>query len=433
MDTGAGAAELGSLERINAQRHIPLVDDLGVRWEINKKRSVIRRLPQIVWCDNTPWREANLWAFDRACDRRCKLKTVLSAMTHLHAYAKWLENEGLPWWHFPARESERCLVRFRGHLVSAMNRGELANSTAKQRMAAVIRFYRWVVTAGLLSPDWPMWTERSVGVRLEDDFGLKRTMRVASTDLSIPNRKRIGETLEDGLLPVPRDSVGKILDFASKHASLEFYLMLRLGFGTGMRFGSIADLKIETIENAIEDQRFKGFYAIQIGPGARPTVHTKFDVTGEIWIHGDDLELIKQYIYSDRRLLRRNLSLSEHHDHIFLTRFGKPFGNDDESYSRAMSVELGRLRKKAIFARFDIMKGFKFHQTRCTYATELARATLRHGNAGLAIDIVKKALLHKDEATTLKYIKFVEKTDIMAKAANEFSVEFLGLASCEMY
>ncbi|QIZ23105.1 transposase, putative (plasmid) [Pseudomonas putida] len=424
---------MGTLERINAPRHLAVVDDEGVRWEINDQRSTLKKLPQIVWSDNTPWREANLWAFERACDKRCKLKTVLSVMSHLHAYAKWLEAEALPWWHFPARQSDRCLVRFRGHLMAEIDSGNLANSTAKQRMSAVIRFYRWLVAAGLLSPEWPMWNEKSIGIRLVEDFGLERTMRVASTDLAIQNRKKIGDPLEDGLMPVPRDHVGKILEYASQNASLEFYLMLRIGFATGMRFGTIADLKIETIYNAIEDHRFRGFYTIRVGSAARPSVHTKFDVTGDIWIHADDLELLRDYIYSHRRLMRQRLSSMANNNHIFLTKFGVPFGNDDDSYSRAMTVELGRLRKKAATEGFEYLRGFKFHQARCTYATELARTLLRHGNAGMAVEIVKTALLHKDEATTLKYIKFIEKTNVMAKAANEFSTDFLGLASCELY
>ncbi|MDF7225046.1 hypothetical protein [Proteus mirabilis] len=56
-------------------------------------------------------------------------------MSHLLAYAKWLEAESIQWWNFPERESESCLVRFRGALVAARNNGELAPSTASHRMA----------------------------------------------------------------------------------------------------------------------------------------------------------------------------------------------------------------------------------------------------------------------------------------------------------
>ncbi|MNL79750.1 hypothetical protein D3C87_2064230 [compost metagenome] len=45
-----------------------------------------------------------------------------------------------------------------------------------------------------------------------------------------------------------------------------------------------------------------------------------------------------------------------------------------------------------------------------------------------ALALVKNALLHKDEATTLKYIKFVEKNPAKIAMANEFSKSFLGIS-----
>lgn len=353
-------------------------------------------------------------------------------MTHLHAYAKWLEQEKTIWSYFPARESERCLVRFRGFLMLGITNGRICSSTARQRMSAVIRFYRWLVAAGLLSPDWPMWHESSVGLKLTDTFGISRTLRVASTDLVIPNRKRIGDVLEDGLLPVSQENVFRLMEFCKRNASLELSLMLRLGFGTGMRFGTIADLKVQTLERAIADSRFKGYFKLNVGPNAKPSVNTKFSVTGEIWISEHDRELLLEYAYSSRRLLRQSVATTASKHIIFLNRFGKPYAGETNGGSRGMSVELGRLRSLAVTAGLGFMGKFKFHQTRCTYATELARVALRHGNAAIAIDLVKQALLHRDEATTIKYIRFVEKTKVMAKAADDFTRNFLGLAAVEM-
>ena len=47
---------------------------------------------------------------------------------------------------------------------------------------------------------------------------------------------------------VDRDA---ILDFAKQNASSELYLMLALGFFTGMRLGTICDLRIDTLEQSI--------------------------------------------------------------------------------------------------------------------------------------------------------------------------------------
>lgn len=419
---------MASLERINLQLKVPVVDGGKLEWSPSKREPMLA-LPQIVWSDGRPWREANLWAFDCASDTKRSLKTVLSSMTHIHAYAKWLEQEGVNWWDFPVREMDRCLVRFRGALIEARDDGLIAPSTTSQRMAAVIRFYRWLVGRGMLSTDWPLWNEVSVGIRLTDGFGLKRTMKVSTSDLAIANRARPGNRLEDGLTPVSSTDVSKIMQVVEQHGSTEMHLMLRIGFGSGMRFGTISDLKVQTISRAVRDPNFLGYYRISVGPGARPPVNTKFGITGQIWIHENEMDAIKDYIYSTRRLARQSLAIEQDRDLVFFNRFGNRYASDGIGVSRGISVELGRLRKKGVSAGISAMRTFKFHQSRCTFATELARVALKHGNTGIAVDLVKQALLHQDEKTTLGYIKFIEDSKVMAQAADEFTRKFLGIFS----
>lgn len=421
---------MASLEKISfTKSKINVIDGCLVRTPALRDQFV-DDLPQIVWADNTPWREANLWALSQR-EKGIDPKTILSSLTHLHAYAKWLEAEDVRWWHFPARESERCLTQYRGYLICVRDKGELAPSTTTQRMGATIRFYRWLEASKLLSTDWPMWAEKQVGIKLLDQFGFARTIVVNSTNLSIPNRKAPSDKLEDGLTPLSRDSSHRIINFASQNASYELYLMLKLGFGTGMRVGTICDLRMATIHRAIPDPQFLGFYRLAVGPGAYPTVHTKFGVTGQIWISESNLNILKEYIFSTRRLIRQSKARSEDRDAIFLTRDGKLFGEGDGNASRGISVQLSRLKKRGIANGISDFYYFKFHQTRCTYATELARSILAHGSVSMAVQIVKQALLHKSEKTTLTYIRFVEKSAVMSKVADEFTREFLGIAGAE--
>ena len=46
-----------------------------------------------------------------------------------------------------------------------------------------------------------------------------------------------------------------------------------------------------------------------------------------------------------------------------------------------------------------------------------------------ALAIVKEFLLHRREETSMKYIRFVEKTPAKEEAANAFTRQFLGLAA----
>lgn len=407
-------------------RNIPLrfeVEDGIGRW-VRVKGQPIRRLPQLVWMNGSTWCEANLWALEQAKEK--SIKTVYSTMNHMRAYAQWLEAEQVDWWHFPARASERCLLRFRGDLVRARDRGEVAPSTASIRMAAVIRFYRWLLATGLLTTPWPLWTERKVGIRISNPFGFEHTLRVMSTDLAIPNRAVAGALrLEDGVIPLTSEGMRQVREYTDLRASVELALMLRIGFETGLRLGSIVDLKVQTLERAAPDPVAPfSWYRISVGPAAKPPVHTKGGASGMVPIPNSLLAALRAYAISTRRLKRQADAAPENRDLLFLTRFGNPYSDPE---GRAVNVEMSRLRAAAVADGLEVFRDFHFHRTRATFATLLTRAALKHLEVGDAVAFVREACLHKNEATTLKYIKFIETSKAMAEAADEFTKEFMGL------
>jgi integrase len=415
---------MASLEKINYRPHRTEVID-GVVEMTELTRKPIKNLPLIFWEDNSPWAEVNLWSLEQAASHKRDLKTVHSSVSHLLAYAKWLEAESVKWWDFPDRESERCLTRFRGALIASRNNGDLAPSTTSQRMASVIRFYKWMLSRDLISPQIQMWKERSVGIKVTNSFGFEHTMRVASTDLAIPNRSVSGAfQLEEGVLPVSVSATNQILALADSDTSEELALMLRIGFFTGLRLGSITDLKVATLVNATLVPGV-GWRKLDVGPGARPPVSTKFSVSGSVLIPDELLQSIVSYSYSTRRLKRQMNADPENRDLLFLTRYGNAYNGHE---SRAVNVDMSRLRKVARKKGVHVLRGFHFHRTRATFATELMRVALKFMPVGDAIKFVKDACLHKDEATTMKYIKFIETNEAMAEAADEFSAAFMGLA-----
>lgn len=415
---------MASLEQINYQPYRLELIDNTLQWTVLQRKQ-IKRMPQIIWADNSMWKEANLWALEQATSSKRDMKTVRSTMSHILAFAKWLEAESIQWWYFPERESERCLVRFRGALIEARNNGDIAPSTASQRMTVVIRFYKWMQSRQLISTQWPMWEQRYVGIKVTNVFGFEHTMRVASTDLAIPNRKVAGAIqIEDGLLPVTLSAMKQILTLADNSVTEELCLMLRIGFFTGLRLGSITNLKVQTINNATIVPE-TGWRRLAVGPGARPPVSTKFGVSGSVPITEELLNMLVTYSMSTRRLKRQMLASEEDKDLLFLTRYGNSYGTDD---SRAINVEMSRLRSAGKKNGLQVVRGFHFHRTRATFATELMRVSLKFLSVGDAIQFVREACLHKDEATTMKYVKFIERNKAMAEAANAFSEVFMGLA-----
>lgn len=393
------------------------------QWEAAQGETV-QRLPQLVWAGGSTWGEANIWGLELAQQR--DIKTVHAVMNHLLGYANWLEDAQLDWWHFPPRESERCLLRFRGDLVRARDRGEIAPSTASIRIAAVVRFYRWLLTTNLLTVPWPLWKEKKIGIRLVDAFGFEHTLRVTSTDLAIPNRQVAGTiNLESGVMPLTTRGMRQVREYADEHASAELALMLRIGFETGLRLGSILDLKVGTLEQAVPDAIApSSWYRISIGPGARPPVRTKGSVSGMVPIPSQLLSDLRAYVTSVRRMKRQAKATQANRDFVFLTRFGDSYSAPE---SRGVNVEMARLRRKAVAAGLEVFRDFYLHRTRATFATLLMRAALKHLDVGDAVGFVREACLHMQEETTLKYVKFIETSKAMEEAADDFSKEFLGL------
>lgn len=384
------------------------------------------KIPQIFWSDRNPWQEVNLWACQRATSRDVELPTIEANLRGLVHYANYLETNKLQWFEFPSKKADRCLVKYRGFLKAAMKSNDLSPSTASTRMRHVIAFYRWVQGEGLFQPDVKLWRDIPVFIKYFDSVGFERTLRKITTDLSIPNRRRPGERLEDGLLPVAESDRDAILAFVRTRGTPELFLFLSAGFFTGMRLGTLCDLKIKTLEHAVPDPASPEIYRLAVGPGASPSVNTKFGVTGQIFITSVLLESLKEYAYSPRRLQREAAALPEHRDLLFLTRYGNPYGRKHSDKSSPLNVELSVLRKAGVAYGLESFRNFHFHQSRCTFATELAKMAIRVGDEISAIAFVCEALLHKDEATTFKYIKFAKSTPIKKEVANAFTAAFLG-------
>ena len=387
----------------------------------------VEKVLQIFWSDGKPWREANLWAIERSSTKEFSLKTINGNMNGLLNYAKFLEEENVFWFSFPTKKADRCIVQYRGWLIEKRNSGEISPATASEYMRNVIAFYRWLVGKGILVSQAPLWTDKTLYLKFFNSVGFERTFTVLSSELSIPNRKMHGDVLEDGLLPLSAEDRDSILSFAKDNSTPELYRMLAIGFFTGMRIGSICDLKLDTLKNAVKDPSANGLYRLNIGPGASPPVNTKFSVTGQVWIPEALLENLLEYATSIRRSKRQSLAKQEDKNLLFLTVRGNPYCQRASEQSTAINSEMSNFRKIALKNDLSIAKNFKFHQTRATFATELASMALKSGDPLNAIAIVKNALLHRNEATSFKYIKFVQASPIKQQAANEFMKAFLGV------
>ncbi|WP_223460355.1 site-specific integrase [Pseudomonas sp. A-R-26] len=416
---------MARIETVRYRSHRAEILDEWVDWKPCETDPIIETLPLIFWTDGKPWREVNLWFFELASDRAIDIKTVNSKASSLLTYAKWLEENGISWSHFPEKKSERCLDRYRGALVLMRHESDLAPSTVSHKIRVVVQFYKWLVRRKLFSPQWPMWVSKTIGISYTDKKGFSRVQEVSSTSLAIPNRKRPHERLEDGVWPVSEADREIILDCAEQCMPVEISLMLLLGFHTGMRVQTITDLKVQTLLQAIPHPLMDHIYLITVGPGASPTVATKYDVFGQIEIPKLLLDQLIDYAYSTKRILRKIKAKLDCQDLVFLTKIGNPYARRGFDTSTAINVAMHKLREIGKSKNIIALSSFHFHQSRATFATEYAIFAVSTDPQN-AISLVMRALLQKDEVTALRYIKFAKRVPIRSASANKFTQRFLG-------
>ena len=79
-------------------------------------------------------------------------------------------------------------------------------------------------------------------------------------------------------------------------------------------------------------------------------------------------------------------------------------------------------------AEMRFMEQFKFHQSRATFGTWFLDILLKSGASTTeAVGVLRDAMLHKHEQTSLRYVKFREKTRVKQEVSAAFSAAFTGI------
>lgn len=411
---------MARLERIYYEHYDASLQRRGVlNWTKSHKKP-IKRLPQVFWKDGRGWDEVNVWALMKATSLDVDSETVDRLMKHLARYASYLEISKLNWQHFPMLKDERVLWQFRGYLIKQRDKGILASSTVTNCMLAVIQFYRFAQSHRLIHITGPLWVDRTVLISVHDSLGFERSISVQSSELSIPNKTRVGEQLEDNLVPLRAQHMTELLSYLARNEDEELMHMLSTGFFTGARISTVRTLTDKCLRTAREDPVTPGLYRIPVGPGTG--IETKFSVSGDLLIPKALLDDLIGYSTSARRLLRVAKAKESDKNKLFLTRTGRP-------YSVATVNRLVQdMRKRAVNSGLFFMHNFKFHQSRATFGTWLVEILLKAKvHLTDAIEFVRKAMFHKDVAMTLRYVKFYQEGRIKKLAAKKFNEAFTGL------
>jgi len=391
----------------------------GVSWIPLSPSKSISKVPHIFFDDGEPWLAANAYALSKLGSATGNnIKTVTSNMSHLKAYACWLDDYGVDWRSFPKKKQDRCLFRYRGFLIGQRQAGVLSPSTATSRMSSIIHFYRWAQVYGWVDRKFK-WEDRNAVIHFATSVGLSRTMSVVTSELAIPNRKRAGGSLEDGLQPLTDENRAVLLKFLFDRGKVELYLMVMIGFFTGARSETIRTLRLSSIENAMIDSTISSMKRVVVGPGTG--VKTKYHVGGALLFPSGLVDQLERYAYSARRLGRQARASEKDRGLLFLSERGNAYS--ETTFTKLISY----LRENLAAAELDQFRHFKFHQTRATFGTQLMRLAMKILPSQVdAIVFVRDAMLHKDEATTWKYIKFIEAEPVKEALSNEFFNLYVG-------
>lgn len=410
---------MAKISHVTYQAFEATVEPGGVSWQrIGSDRAersgIAQTLPLIFQRTGEPWVAANLWLVEK---HKLVANGDLSALSLAHnawclcSYLAFLEQTGAVWNHQPERKSDHPAVRYRRHLIRARDERRLAPSTTSARIACVANFYTWAHHEGILSYNPSQETTHRFITR-GNEYGIIGQKIVTTSDLHIKRKRSHPLPSIGGLSPVSDETRRDILNLAEKHCSQEFALMLNLGFATGMRLRTILDLKTQTLDRAIRGE-VQGISYLQVGP--RYNVATKFSVNGHAIIPTALIEQLQAYVVSLRRARRTTKALPENQTLVFLNRFGKPYGLREKSRSPSINVDMLRLRAAAKSEGIDL-SGFYFHCTRATFGTSIVLAGLRTKGVSLEsiLSRLTELLMHRDEATSLRYVKYVESTKLIA-------------------
>ncbi|MES3708623.1 hypothetical protein QC590_10305 [Pseudomonas putida] len=375
--------------------------------------------PQLYWADGSPWDVANFWlsTFSMQVMRGgIDVATVVSLAYCLRHYMSFLERSRISWMSFPLIQERRCLFQYHSELQALRKKGAISHTSAKGRSKAVIRLYSAIFNYRLLSIPPDIFEDVTLEMQVANVSGLERTLAVSAEQLKVRGRRDDMLKVEDGLIPLNHEDQALVLDIAFEHSSPEVYLMLVLGFYTGMRLGTICDLKLSTLKHATLSEG-TNCYSISVGPAARPApVATKFGVNGKILVPVPVYEMLRSYALSPRRLSRASKTMDRGiNELLFLNKNGRSYCRPGRDRSSSVNDEMSKIRKVALSRGVNLR--FKFHESRATFGTNFVMENAKMPDVRLdsVVGVLRGLMLHKSERATMTYIKYVQDLKDRAK------------------
>lgn len=385
-------------------------------------------MPIILDGTGAPWPEANLYVISRLENALApSMLTYHGIADDLAAFRRFLEDDDIDYSTFPRRRLLRPTYRYRGFLQQKIMAGEMAPTTARRRISAVIGFYRWLVTEGLLVPENPLWEEHDVYIQLVDDHGFKRTKAVTTTDIrvGVPTQNDpYASTIEDGgqLRPLSIEEQQKILEALQELGNTEMTLIHLLALFTGARIQTVLTLRVGHVQAKLSAGAQE--CRLPVGPGTM--IDTKQSKRMVLHIPRWLYEKLRIYAASDRAIARRMKAGSDSKDqYLFLSsrgaamytaktaqqQFNEQATLRHEKHGQAVRQYIREFITPKVQNKVGADFHYRFHDLRASFGMNMTDHQLnlvRDGKVTLhqVREFVKTRMGHESSATTDIYLQF---------------------------
>lgn len=391
----------------------------------------VNLFPVVLGADGAPWAEANIYLLLRLENTvHPVMATLAGAADDLAAYRRFLDAYGIDWTRFPASKLNRPTYRYNAHLRLAVTASEVAATTAKRRMSAIVSFYRWLIADGTFKPAHEPWKESDRFIEFTGAYGLKAVKTVRTTDVAIhapAQNDPFSGTLEDGgrLRPLPAEEQEWLAEALKACGNPEMTLIHLMAWLTGARIQTVLTLRVRHFAS---DLKADGKQEVRIPVGPGTGVDTKGDKRMVLHVPFWFYERVHVYAISERAKRRRLKTPGGDHpgQYLFLSIRGAPFYQSKEDarvFDPAADLhhaKAGQAVRQFIAERLlphirtarNMPKfHFQFHDLRATYGMNLTDAQLSLVEKGeitlhQAREFVKTRMGHESAATTDRYLQF---------------------------
>lgn len=425
----AGGSETAMYERPKLAENGRRIDGKPI-W----KESKFNLFPVVLCASSLPWTEATLYLLYKIESVIHPVMSTLNGIAEdLSAYRRFLDEEMIQWDNFPFQKLARPTYRYSSYLRTAVYSGDMAASSARRRMGAVIAFYNWLRSENLFVPAHIPWKEKDVYLKLKGNQGFEFTKSVTVTDISIRIPKQsdpYGGRINDGgkLRPLSTEEQRQLMEALCACGNTEMTLIHLFSLVTGARIQSVLTVRVrhvcgmavECMENpSLKEIRFA------IGPGTG--VDTKLNKQLSLHIPRWFVSQLVTYVDSERAKKRRELATrgDAGDEYLFLSKYGAPFYRSredmrifDPTSQRRNPIKGQSVRKfmsemiiPFVRSKYDPKFRYQFHDLRASFGMNLTDSQLKlveqkRRTLHQVREFVKVRMGHASATTTDCYLQF---------------------------